>query len=645
MFIFKHMNRVLLISLAILLTSFSISYSAPEYSDSTVNNNVDYVYWLDQNLSQKEYLTSYKKDFEKRSNIKLGPLNNETIYLLYKEAYIQMAEKYEYMILPPVIASRENMNDQVFQLYSYNSDANNLIGYSYDNENLLWYSSSDKVVSKYISNSTIKEVFKRSVSVNPFEAPVAIVMNDLVNIFGERVGQFRKTQQEYFDIKGNKISGKVYTLRFINSESQGNIILKNQSIIKVDYEEFSKKYQSCWTCRIIDYSFDAVNYFGYVSQKHLMKYIIILMFLIFSLKIVHRFYQETIKELKDQKSDFKGFVREIAKKVILVMIALVFIQNLNNSLFYYFGRPAVLMGTSIGRYLTEDTKEDYSTCKYFEHKDKQSKLPNLTSTNSSLYDREAETNFFKDKDIDLKKEFICTVYKVQEKNNQVGFLGNIVASYGNMNIFLSGIFWACLWVLTIYMSFFIGLKFVDAIFSIGLSIFFTPFAFIAWAVGDGKKFKWLPNLSIKTVMNSFIKAGADIVVMFIGAMVFTSILSSFFTGAPISLQTMFNDNNYSAAILVNLLEYNEFDFINLIFIFILSLTFIDKIQEEVRGYIGRITVLDHSGSGSHAISGIGGDIRSSDKGVMGNYANKYYQKARSGANKAASAKIKKYLKK
>lgn len=189
----KSFKKVLFLTMFVLTTSFSNALSAPENMDLTgYPGELNLELLLEDNSEHKEYLLSFQKDLEKKTNIKISTLNNNIIYELYKEAYVQMAEKYEYTILPPIIANKENLKNKVFSLYSFEENDINDIGFKISEKSFFWYSSTDRNITRHVSNSTIKEIFNRNISSNPFEAPVAIVMNDVVNIFGERVGQFQK---------------------------------------------------------------------------------------------------------------------------------------------------------------------------------------------------------------------------------------------------------------------------------------------------------------------------------------------------------------------------------------------------------------------------------------------------------------------
>lgn len=528
------------------------------------------------NLKELKYLMSFSKDLEEQYDIRIDENNigNRDVTLLLSMAYNRIAENSDLAILPGFLSNelgRDFLTSKVGTVYKYENFS--LMYMDFDRSFGIGKNDTTCFNSEEETDAVYQSILNQKTA-DLKNIPVAIYATDVVNIFGNRVGflNLEKGEDE------NSSEDQFYRLYWGNVDDykQTNIWLKDPRVgqfsscnISFDLKEMQDDLNFCWACRLIDFSVDAVNVMSYTASKTLAPYYPIifgLMFAFWLLKLVW-------SKFSFKGADFTNIHKDVLPKILMVGIVLLIIANLNSTFFYYIARPIVSASTGFATML--DNKGDVKDCSYFKNKQRFKNIATYSNSKAAKIANEVDFekySFMQDKDINLKQEFVCSVYGVFEINNNM--ISMVLFSLEYSELDWSMILKGFIVYFAFIMSFFVSLYLIDAIFNIAIAIVFTPFCLMKWAVPIGP-FK----LEIKTVINTFIEQGTKIFVLFFSTYVFSTLMFGAMSGVGANFVDMLQSPDYSAVIVANLLDFNSVDLLGYIIILIIGVELVRSSKE------------------------------------------------------------------
>ena len=395
----------------------------------------------------------------------------------------------------------------------------------------------------------------------PTLQPIVLIDNKLINVFAETVGVLKEQ------------SNKSYIL-FVNGKNTNLIWKSDNNCPKPKYWSFLNPWQTpekvsettayfCYTCKLIEFSFQIVNIMSNIIFKEWALSILALMALFAGLYVLQEYYNN-IENIVNEGGAKKLFIK-LGKRILIVVAAISFLFNINGTIIAYVYKPITWAAIAMSDAFISPNRQQ-SKCGYTVQKEIFNKsgkeiglkkiLPGLTYTNQNIL-KQSDTT------IDLSQDVICSFFRIEEQLRMyialsiasIGYGGgSLIKSIMSIIIIISFIFMNLLW--TLY--------YVEVVLMIGLAVIAIPFALLGWAIpfdltGWAVSIPYFRDWRLKIL--KIVKNGAVKLVMI---SILTMIIGSFITYIMFGinsdeLEKLMLSDEYNKIILMNISEFTGFN--------------------------------------------------------------------------------------
>jgi hypothetical protein len=471
-------------------------------------------------------------------------------------------------------------------------------------------------------------------NLSPALQPIVLADNVLVNAFGDTVGILKKQSEK-------NSTGKDETKFALHIEGLNTGFVWNTSTcIKPSYFSLTNPWQvfynpdnvietmpfACYTCKLIEFSFDAISIISNIIFKEWTWYILSLMVLLAGLYVILEYYKNLENITKEDGA--KKLFLSLSKRVLIVVAAIGFLYNINGTIIAYVYKPitwaAIAMSDS---FLSPDRQK--SECGYVRQKE----IFNRTNDNKGILNSGAGLTYSdagigerndltlqSNVELDLSQDVICSFFRIEEQIRMYMSLGFLMLS--DMNFF-KGILVIIIMFSFVVINLLWALYYIEVVFMVGLATIAIPFALIGWAVPIEYIKGWREK-----ILKMFGNGASKLVLMAICTMIIGSFMSYImFDIDAYELQKLLLSDDYNKIILLNLTDFKGIDFGKTI----IGLIIIFYIMTKVKDWESDINSL---------IGGGAPGSKDLDKNIK-NFLNAIKKKAVSGVTKKTLNKVKK----
>jgi len=410
-------------------------------------------------------------------------------------------------------------------------------------------------------------------NIPPALQPIAMIDNKLINAFGETVGSLN-----------NLSTDKKQHFLFLNGKNTNLVWKDKKGCGEPKYWSFTSPWKDqksvnktmpyfCYTCKLIEFSFQIISIMSNTIFKEWASYILILMALLAGLYILQEYYKN-IENITNEGNAKKLFI-QLGKRILIVVAAIAFLFNINGTIIAYVYKPITWASIAMSdSFISQDRQQ--SKCGYIVQKeifDKTRKesglkkiLPGLSYANQNIL-KQSDTT------IDLSQDIICSFFRIEEQIRTyiaLSFATLGYSGYGLIKGFISIITIICF----IFINLLWTLYYVEVVLMLGLATIAIPFALLGWAI----PFPYIKDWRLK-ILNIFKNGAVKLVMMSMLTMIIGSFISYVMFGInAYELEKLISSDQYNRIILINLSAFYGFDILKTIISLIVISYILTKIK-------------------------------------------------------------------